>query len=385
MSKSSKCNGSQLIFNLGKKQRKIVRRYLKTKKLLNTDEKVNDLCSDIGKVNNILNKEIEILNNFSNSGKIKETKKETKKETNTVIKPKTEKKEAKKKVSFNISPNSKNKSKITNKKGINTKKTVNKKINKKINKGDLKSKLVALSDDIHYSDHSFFRRFTDKNKDRDIKIKEYYAQRGLVYINELSDGHCLYRSLLRLNKNDVLKEESITIKEIMELRKQLADYLHDKVFNHRKDNENLILSIFSEIQDESKGRHKYVFAEMKRRGKVINNLINLDLNSYTKLELDQILTHLINKKRNNDWGSENEIDAWCEINKKCIHYFNDNNNIDSLKKGQYVSESIIRGRKYKKKDDSKMYGIHYHNNNHYGSVQHISNLPDNKLKRIKNE
>ena len=122
MSKSSKCNGSQLIFNLAKKQRKIVRRYLKTKKLLNTDEKVNDLCSDIGKVNNILNKEIEILNNFSNSGKIKETKKETKKETNTVIKPKTDKKEAKKKVSFNISPNSKNKSKITIKKVLILKK-----------------------------------------------------------------------------------------------------------------------------------------------------------------------------------------------------------------------------------------------------------------------
>ena len=82
MSKSFKCSGSQLIFNLGKKQRKIVRRYLKTKKLLNTDEKVNDLCSDIGKVNNILNKEIIILNKFSNSGKIKET--------NTI--PKTEKK-----------------------------------------------------------------------------------------------------------------------------------------------------------------------------------------------------------------------------------------------------------------------------------------------------
>ena len=101
----------------------------------------------------------------------------------------------------------------------------------------------------------------------------------------------------------------------MDLRKELADYLQDKVFNHRKDNENLILSIFSEIQDESKGRHQDVFNEMNRRGKVTDNLIDLDLNSYSELELDQILIHFIDKKRNNDWGSENEIDAWCEINK----------------------------------------------------------------------
>ena len=375
MSKSSKCNGSQLIFNLAKKQRKIVRRYLKTKKLLNTDQKVNDLCRDITNVNSILKKEIERLNKLSNSIKNKKT----------VIKPKTEtktetKKKTMKKVTFNISQNSKNKSKITNKKSIITKKSVN----KKINKVDIKNKLVALSDDIHYSNHSFFKEFTDKNKDRDIKIKEYYAKRGLVYINELGDGHCLYRSLLRLTKNDVLKEQTITIKEIMDLRKELADYLQDKVFNHRKDNENLILSIFSEIQDESKGRHQDVFNEMNRSGKVTDNLIDLDLNSYSELELDQILIHFIDKKKNNDWGSENEIDAWCEINQKCIHYFNDDNNIENLKKGNYISESIIRGIKYKKKNDSKMYGIHYHNNNHYGSVQHISNLPDNKLKRIKN-
>ena len=83
MSKSSKCNGSQLIFNLGKKQRKIIRRYLKTKKLLNTDEKVNDLCSDITNVNSILKKEIERLNKLSNSIKNKKT----------FIKPKTEEKE----------------------------------------------------------------------------------------------------------------------------------------------------------------------------------------------------------------------------------------------------------------------------------------------------
>lgn len=380
MSQSSKCNGSQLIFNLGKKQRKIVRRYLKTKKLLNTDEKVNDLCRDIGKVNGILNKEIEILNNFSNISKVIKPKTSVKKEKKTEVKTVAK---TKKKVKFNISPNSKNKNKITNKKSINTKKTVNKKINKKINKVDLKSKLVALSDNIHYSGHSFFNKFKDKNKDRDIKIKEYYAEKGLVYINELGDGHCLYRSLLRLQKNDVLKEQTITIKEIMDLRKELADYLQDKVFNHRKDNEDLILSIFSEIQDAAKGRHQDVFDEMSRRGKVSNNLIDVDLNLYSELELDQILIHFIDKKRNNDWGSENEIDAWCEINKKCIHYFYDDNNIENFKKGNYISESIIRGIKYKKKSDSKIYGIHYHNNNHYGSVQHISNLPDNKLKRIK--
>ena len=386
MIKTKKCNGSQLIYNIGKKHRKIFRKYTKNKKFFNSEDKINNFCKEIYNVKDILEEQITLLNRIGN--------KKTKKVKFSSL-PK--KKPISKKTSSNNGKFDLDKKKAENKKKAEAlklaqkvalaKKKVELEAKKRLgrqviqgSRGLTKEQIKDLSEDIYDTGNPFLSNNQARRDERNNKIKDYYAERGLIYKNESGDGDCLYRALIRLGHNDVLKKHIIRRKEVEDLRNQIADNLQNKVFDNRATNHQLIESILDNIEDGRHSHHNDIFQAIDKLGKVDNYIIDKDINNYTDDELDTILSFYLDKKRNNDWGGEIDIIIWTEINKKPVNRYIDNNNIDDLKKGNYISESMTIGHQYKNKGNN-LYGIHYHDN-HYSSVQHISNLPYNEIEEL---
>ena len=410
MNKSKKCNGSQLIYDIGKKHRKIVRRYTKNKKFFNSQDKINNFCKEIYNVKDILEEQIFLLNRIGNkkTKKVKfsslpnkkliskktnsnngKSKKDKKKEAEN--KKKAEALKLAAKVSLVKKKEVENKKKaealkLAQKVTLIKKKSVpvaTKKLIKTVIQGArglTKEQIKNLSEDIYDTGNPFFSNNQTRRDERNNKIKDYYAERGLIYKNESGDGDCLYRALIRLGHNDVLKKHIIRRNEVEVLRNQIADNLQNKVFDNRKTNHQIIEGILDNIEDGRNAHHNDIFQAIDKLGKVDNNIIDKDINNYTNDELDTILSFYLDKKRNYDWGGEIDIIIWTELNKKPVHRYIDNNNINDLKKGNYISESMAIGTKYKNKDNN-VYALHYHDS-HYSSVQHISNLPDDEIDKL---